>query len=460
MQIGWAVADVTPSEPVILRGQFHSRISKSVHDPLLATALALETPTAHTIIVSCDRVSIPGVVEKRVAEALRTALSDFDASRLIISATHTHTAPETENGVYPDPPPGVMAPTDYADFLVEGLTAAAISAWRTRTAGGVSWAYSQAVVGHNRRVVYAGGMAKMYGSTNQPDFECVEGYEDHGVDLLFTWNPRRELTGIVVNLACPSQVTEGEEYVSADFWHEVRQELTRRYGTEVFVLPQCAAAGDQSPHLLVHKPEEALMRQRRGLSEREEIARRIANAVEDVLELARKDIAWDPRLAHSFQEVNLPVRMVTRAEYDEARRQLEHWEAQQPDPANLHDTSYRFVMLRRYGATVRRYETQSEAMTYPAPVHVVRLGDVAFATNPFELFLDFGLRIKARSPATQTFVVQLAGTGANTVAGYLATARAVAARSYGAEVADNVVGPEGGQVLVDRTVEMLAALWQ
>ncbi|NPV47256.1 MAG: hypothetical protein HPY69_09875 [Armatimonadetes bacterium] len=460
MQIGWAVADVTPDEPVILRGQFHSRISKSVHDPLLATALALETENAHAIIMSCDRVSIPGALEARVADALRTALPDVDPTNLIISATHTHTAPETEDGVYPDPPPGVMAPTDYADFLVERLAAAAISAWRNRTVGGVSWAYSHAVVGHNRRVVYAGGMARMYGETNQPDFDCVEGYEDHGVDILFTWNPQKELTGIIVNLACPSQVTEGEEYVSADFWHEVRQEFARRYGADVRVLPQCAAAGDQSPHLLLHKPEEALMRQRRGLSEREEIARRIANAVADALEPARGDIAWDPPLAHMVREVNLPVRMVTRAEYDEAKRQLEHWEAQQPDPANLFDTSYRFVMLRRYGRTVSRYETQSEAMTYPAPVHVVRLGDVAFATNPFELFLDYGLRIKARSPATQTFVVQLAGTGANTASGYLATARAVAARSYGAEVADNVVGPEGGQVLVDRTVEIINALWE
>jgi len=30
------------------------------------------------------------------------------------------------------------------------------------------------------------------------------------------------------------------------------------------------------------------------------------------------------------------------------------------------------------------------------------------ATNPFELFLDYGMRIKARSKALQTFVVQLA----------------------------------------------------
>jgi len=43
--------------------------------------------------------------------------------------------------------------------------------------------------------------------------------------------------------------------------------------------------------------------------------------------------------------------------------------------------------------------------------------------------------------------------------GYLPTERAVQARSYGAEVASNLVGPEGGQALVDETVRAINALW-
>jgi len=87
-------------------------------------------------------------------------------------------------------------------------------------------------------------------------------------------------------------------------------------------------------------------------------------------------------------------------------------------------------------------------------LHVLRIGDVALVTNPFELFLDYGLRIKARSQALQTMVVQLAcGSG-----GYLPTARAVAAGGYGARVLDGEVGPEGGQALVERSVELINSL--
>ena len=51
-----------------------------------------------------------------------------------------------------------------------------------------------------------------------------------------------------------------------------------------------------------------------------------------------------------------------------------------------------------------------------------------FATNPFELFLDYGMRIKGRSPALQTFVLQLTTPWC----GYLPTERAVALTLVGA----------------------------
>ena len=88
-------------------------------------------------------------------------------------------------------------------------------------------------------------------------------------------------------------------------------------------------------------------------------------------------------------------------------------------------------------------------------LHVVRVGDVAIATNDFELFTDFGVRIQARSPATQTFVIQLAGGGT-----YLPTERAARGGGYGAIAQSNRVGPEGGQVLVDRTVELIDSMWK
>jgi hypothetical protein len=74
------------------------------------------------------------------------------------------------------------------------------------------------------------------------------------------------------------------------------------------------------------------------------------------------------------------------------------------------------------------------------------------------LYLDYGVQIQARSPAPQTMLIQLATSGRRH-AYYLPTPRAVAAGGYSAEATHNIVGPEGGQALVDRTVQEIHGPW-
>ena len=116
--------------------------------------------------------------------------------------------------------------------------------------------------------------------------------------------------------------------------------------------------------------------------------------------------------------------------------------------------SVNYVKAGYFGFAVKRFNEQASNPVLPMESHIIRLGDVAFATNRFELFLDFGLRIKARSKALQTFVIQLAGEGS-----YLPTQKAVDAKSYGAGAPDNLVGPEGGQALVEEQLKTINGLF-
>jgi hypothetical protein len=114
-----------------------------------------------------------------------------------------------------------------------------------------------------------------------------------------------------------------------------------------------------------------------------------------------------------------------------------------------------------HGLVVERYLAQQKGgwKTYPMELHVLRLGDVAIATNPFELFVDYGVQIQARSPAVQTFLIQLAASGA-LPAYYVPTTRAVPGGGYSAEPTHNLIGPEGAQSLVDQTVKAINELWK
>ncbi len=421
LYVGWAKVDITPDRPVALVGQLHKRISQKVRDPLTATALALETRDENgqreqAILVSCDLLGIRKVVQDRLRRAVKDRLPDFEVNKLLLNATHTHTGPgfgdEDFGSLYDvSKDQGVMKASEYADFFVARVAQAVVEAWQSRKPGGMSWALGHAVIGWNRRAHYFDGSSVMYGKTNQPNFANLEGSEDHGVEMLYFWDQDKALSGIVVNIACTSQETEGLSEVSADFWHDVRLEVRRRLSRDVFILPQCAAAGDNSPHLLWRSQAEEVMRERRGLSRRQEIARRIADAVENCLPLARKDLQTRTRFNHIVARVDLPP--------------------QEPPVQPF-------------------YTTDPIA---PMEIHVLRLGDIAMATNPFELYLDYGIRIKARSPAVLTLLVQLScGT-----CGYLPTQKGVAGGGYSAD--KFVVGPKGGQVLVDETVKQLNVLW-
>ncbi len=101
-----------------------------------------------------------------------------------------------------------------------------------------------------------------------------------------------------------------------------------------------------------------------------------------------------------------------------------------------------------------RFKIQQSQPKLPVEIHILRLGDIAFATNPFEYYVDYGMQIKARSKAAQTFLVQHAGLGT-----YLPTARAISGKSYGAVPASTPIGPEGGRELAQKTVEIINSLW-
>jgi hypothetical protein len=264
--------------------------------------------------------------------------------------------------------------------------------------------------------------------------------------MLFAWNEDGRLAGVVLDIPCPAQVDEHLERFSADYWHEIRVELRRRFGAQLAVLPLCGAAGDQSPHFLLYGRQEEEMRRRRQLTERQEIAVRVADAVARALDCTGPEPGQVP-VAHTCRRLAFSPRRITRDERD--------WAAAAHAQALARGDRPDLWWPQRLRDVVARFDRGETLPPQEAELHVLRLGDVALATNPFELYQDYGLRIKARSPAAQTLVVQLAaGT-----AFYLPTERAVQGGHYGAHPVVAPVGPEGGAELVEATLAMIGGLF-
>ena len=92
-----------------------------------------------------------------------------------------------------------------------------------------------------------------------------------------------------------------------------------------------------------------------------------------------------------------------RERYEAERARLEADPKLREQPRWYTEVTKAFRRMHWYLAVRERFEEQRREPHQAATLHIVRLGDVAFATNPFEYYLDFGVYIKARSPAVQTF---------------------------------------------------------
>lgn len=499
LKIGWSEKDVSITAPVCIPGLTYSKISEGTQDPILLSCLVVDNGTDCAIFLSGDFVTSANIIDE-IREEIVVKRQDIPAEKIIFHITHTHCGPsfQKEEPVLQVPLKNMTLtlPEVYRTFLIEQALEAITEAFDGRTEGSISYGYGYAVVGHSRRATYLddislrsnvnnstgksqhiNGHAKMYGDTADDMFAGYEGGADHFINLMYTFNKNGTLTGAIINVPCPSQNSERESFLTADYWYEVRTILRKKYGN-IGILPQCAAAGDTTPRTLHYKTAQerrfALKYEGYHIDQsfsrptekynRLDIAMRICETFEEVLSWAKKEMISDAIVQHIVKTIHLDKRFVSEEEYKFAMQELINIESMPfSQSGNIHEDFYnntsRAWKVHRFRQVISRYEQQQHIHTAPMELHVIRIGDIAFASNAFELYQDFQHRIQARSPFIQTFIIQLCGQPDGYPAGYLATDQAVKNRGYSASLYCNEISPEGGQTLVEETVTELKKLY-
>lgn len=489
IKIGWGEASLVPEgRKVNLVGQFYERISGEVETPIAVNALAIECGEDAVIFCACDLVGASHSLLLDVRERLPEG---FPKDKLIVSVIHTHTSLgyagahdglrnnlKTLRDYLPeeclymplisDSTPELLEGEEAREFIIDKIVEAAVSAWESRDYGSYAPAFGRAAVGLCRRVCYTDGSAKMWGDANTATFTELEGGNDSGIELLFTYRADGRLSGVVANVACPAQVLEHQSFISSDYMGKLKGLIREKYGEDVGFLGLISPAGDMCPRDLVRWVDAEIKLNdpnisREKIIERradpsmfdikgcEKVAKRIANeifwALEDVTERV-----FESELVHKNLAVDLPIRRVTPAEYERAESALRQFAKETTGRITYEDTA----RMQIHTGTVNRYKLQETENIFTIEMHVLRLGDLAFATNPFELFLDYGNRIRARSLARQTFLIQLCCGSFS----YLPTEKAERGGHYSAFVSSGYAGHEGGDILVRKTLQEINGMFE
>ena len=504
IKFGWSTKDVSTDKPVCIPGQYYLRISKGVLDSSTVTALTVHDGKDYVIFLSCDQVEMAAGVISKIRERVESLDSEIDGLKIVMNTTHTHCAPLVTTGdnvdtwgtrmdEFPHDDVEITDPREYSEFFIQTAACAVVESFHNRTEGAMSYGYGYAVVAHSRRSVYfedlfkkkgyesnassVRGNAIMYGNTNEEMFSHYEAGADHLANFMFTFDKDEKLTGAIVNIPCPSQNSECEWYISSDYWHEVKCEIRKKYG-DIHILAQCAAAGDLSPRILHYKDAQdrryrlkyadyEIDKRAEFVEEmytRRDIAIRISEAFSEVYEWASKEKITDAPVVHTVKTIELDKRLITDEEYNCCLIEKEKLKERKPfvtEGAPLEKLEKNTIIVassKRYNDVISRYETQKAQPKHPTEIHVIKIGEIAFASNQFELYMDYQHRIQARSPFTQTFIVQLCAQP-DSCGTYLATERGVSGGGYSASMYCNLVSPKGGQQLVEETVNELKNIY-
>ena len=153
----------------------------------------------------------------------------------------------------------------------------------------------------------------------------------------------------------------------------------------VYVLPQIAPAGDQFPRDLIRrgKSENNMSNNFEGM---EELGTRVADAVVKKYESARAKAQSDLVFNHSVEDIYLPIRKVTQGEVEWAQKNYDELMRNYNNEQEIRGRD--LVKLVDYRAIFLRKESQEKASFYKVELHAIRLGEAAFVTNPFELYIE------------------------------------------------------------------------
>ena len=432
LQAGTGRADISPGTPMFLVGYPHvPRISAGVHDPLYASALCLRNGTETLILVAVDILFVDRASTRRCRQAIQSA-TGVPASHILIAATHTHSGPVTfeflsmtADPVVPPPDPGYMAAFE------AGICRAAVDAWRGTVPALLAFATARAEgVGGNR-------LSK-------------EGVADPEVGLLYVVHAAtRTPLGLVMAYAMhPTVLHEDSLLVSADFPAYARQHLTERW-PGLTALYYTGPSGNQSPRHHVRG---------QTFAEAERAGRELGESVHRALVTIPTDaFVGDPVLRAVQGNVDLPVRTfppVAEAvrRLAEARTRFEILEREHAGHGVVRTAecvvfgAEELVALARAQEEGRLEPWLRRAL--PAEVQVFRVGEHYCVGLPGELFVEYALDIKRRSPG-RTLVVSMAN---GELQGYIVTPEADVAGGY--EASCSFFTSESGTLLADAAVAL------
>lgn len=445
---GAAKANITPPLGAVLIGEWVTPPARYVHDELWARCMVLDNGKTRVAFVVCDLLGLARCVSEE-ARRLVQAETGLPASHVLISGTHTHSAPSALGERYSNNP----VPNDYQKFVARRIADGVRCAINNLAPARIGWtsASEPRHVFCRRWFMKPGAVpANPFGSTNDavktnpgrlnPNLDKPAGPTDPEIALLAVQSLEGRPLALLANYSLHYVGGTRPAEISADYYgvynDRIRHLLRADRQDPPFVSLMSNGTSGNINNVDFSKAASSYPPYGR-MSE-------VANDIAQKVYAAYQTIKWHDSvpLAAAYEEIELKFRRPTPEQLEWARGILA--KNQSETKSNPHEKIYAKRAIEMNGLP--------EHMTFP--LQAFRVGDVGIATFPNEVFSEIGLEMKARSPLRPAFVVSLA----HGYYGYLPTVGQHKLGGYETWLGTNQLEIEAAPKMVETLLGMLARL--
>ena len=445
---GAAKANITPPLGSVLIGEWVTPPAQYVHDELWARCMVLDNGKTRVAFVVCDLLGLARCVSEE-ARRLVQAETGLPASHVLVSGTHTHSAPSALGERFSSNP--VL--NDYQKFVARRIADGVRCAINNLAPARIGWtsASEPRHVFCRRWFMKPGTVpANPFGNTNDrvktnpgrlnPNLDKPAGPTDPEISLLAVQSLEGRPLALLANYSLHYVGGTRRAEVSADYYGmynvRIQQLLDADRQDPPFVSLMSNGTSGNINNVDFSKPAPNCPSYGR--------MRDVANDIAQKVHAAYQAIQWRDSvpLAAAYEEIELNFRRPTPEQLEWAKGVLA--ENQSETKSNPHEKIY----------AKRAIEMNALPEHIKFPLQAFRIGDVGIATFPNEVFSEIGLEIKARSPLRPAFVVSLA----HGYYGYLPTVEQHKLGGYETWLGTNQLEIEAAPKMVQTLLEMLARL--
>ncbi len=405
---GAAMSVITPPIGTSINGNFRDGTVRNIHDETHARALVLDDGQTKLGFVVSDLCMIyRETLDKAKQRAHK--FTGIPTMNMLMSATHTHSGGTACSVFQSDPDPAYLA------FLEERIADALIRAYENRVPAKIGWGFGEeASQVHNRRWKLKPGITvknplggedvvRMNPGVNNPDKTVPAGPIDPEVPVVSVVAQSGEPIALLANYSLHYVGGTGPGEISADYYGVFNRRMKELLQAENQQTPFVSIMTNGTSGDINNIDFSGKTKAAKGqYVQMNYVANVLAAEVYKVLQNIeyRDDVA----LASAQKEISVGVRLPDQSEVERAEKIVAAAEGP----------------IMKTSEEVYARETL-KMKDYPEKVDMIlqtfRIGDLAIAAIPCEVFVEIGLDLKENSLIKPMFTIELA----NGYYGYLPT---------------------------------------